>query len=109
MLRHIALFALHPSCTDSDLDDLVTRLNDLVRDCAEIKGGRVFTARQLGDGALAREFSVDTAQADIGVVLEFDSEEDWRAYAEGPLRRRLVAERMGAMVARRMSLQTTAW
>ncbi len=94
MIRHIAMFKFNDAATDEARAALVESM-DLLRDAIpQIVGMR--------HGA---DLGFREGNYDYGVVVDFATTEDYRAYSEDPVHQEMIATRLRPIISDRAAIQ----
>jgi len=94
MFTHIGMLTLVESATDGDRAAIATGLTSLVGQIDGLVSARVATDLGLTEG-----------NADVLFLLEFASEEAWRAYAVHPAHKAVIASAIGPVLASKVFVQ----
>jgi len=94
MIRHHVLMTLNDDAKDS-ADTIVAELEAFVPKCPEIRSY-----------AVGRDIGITPGAADVAVVAEFDSIDDYKAYSSHPEHQRISAEFIRPNLASMVRLQS---
>ncbi len=94
MIRHHVLMTLNDDAKDA-ADTIVAELRAFVPTCPEIRSYQV-----------GRDMGLTPGAADVSVVAEFDSVDDYRAYSAHPEHQRIISEHIAPNAASLVRMQT---
>lgn len=94
MIRHVVCFRWTEGTGPEQVAAVAAGLAALPGEIPEIRQYRFGSDLGLAEG-----------NADFAVVADFDDEAGWRTYREHPAHQRVIAERIGPIVADRLAVQ----
>ena len=94
MLRHVVCFTWNEHVTPAAVDAVVAALEALPAQIPELRALHV-----------GRDVGLDTGNADLAIVADFDDADGWRRYLEHPAHQVVRAEQLGPIVASRAAVQ----
>jgi hypothetical protein len=94
VLRHVVCLTWTDTATPDQIEAVIAGLRALPAQIPEIRGYTV-----------GSDLALTAGNADLGIVADFDTVDDWRTYQEHPAHQAVIVERIRPILAGRAAVQ----